>query len=321
MLVVTNRCLNAEHIHDGVGGKDAFGEQVNENGPNELRLAHADKRGGSWRVRLVPEPTKITAATVPSRAEFLKLLKQTRDAGRHCLFFVHGFNKTFPETLEQGWRLKQRFGVELVLFSWPSSPGGFVVDEYRSARRIAQASFGAFDALLEKFARYQKELPFDKDALVACDSTVNLMTYSLGNYLFQNYVVSNEYADETRVFSNVLLCQADVDNAGHADWVERVVAAQRIYVTINENDKILGYSEAQNNYARLGRLAANLDSRNALYFDFTGGEGVGNTHQLWGEVENPVVKRFFKAVFHGERAEALAGYRYDQHVNVWRIGA
>lgn len=253
MLVVTNRNIQQEHFSNGIGDEEAFGEGCNEKGPNELRLAHA-----------------------------------------------------------------QRKRVEAVVFSWPANPGGFPVDEYRQARRIAQASFGALDALFEKFGNYLREDEFDKEELLGCMVTVNLMTYSLGNYLFQNYVLSNEYADETRMFTNVVLCQADVDSAGHPAWVERVVAGQRICVTINENDKILGFSEAVN-YARLGKTVANLEARNAQYYDFTGGARVGNRHQLWGEVNTALAKKFFGTLFAGGRPEDAGGFDFDARVNAWRI--
>jgi hypothetical protein len=88
--------------------------------------------------------------------------------------------------------------------------------EYRTAKRNAQASVGALDATLENLGRYLKE-PFNRDALLACEVKFSFLTYSLGNYLFKNYVTDARYEDETRLFENVILCQADVDNRNHED--------------------------------------------------------------------------------------------------------
>jgi hypothetical protein len=101
--------------------------------------------------------------------------------------------------------------------------------------------------------------------------------------------------------------------------LHKLVAGQRIYVTINEKDKILGWSEAQNQRDRLGRTARNLIASNAIYVDFTGGENVGNTHQLWGEVDHPSVIDFFSTCFKGERAEESSGFSYDSRMNAYRI--
>ena len=68
MLVITNRNINHKELDDNIGDETAFGEQVNEKGPNELRLAHATKAGGKWKVELVPEPKNVTPATAPRRS-------------------------------------------------------------------------------------------------------------------------------------------------------------------------------------------------------------------------------------------------------------
>ncbi len=314
MLIMTNR-----HVNDGKTDHTAFGEAPNQKGPNEIRLAHASKNAGEWKVEIVPEPDKLNPDRLPSKIEYLKLRQRCNKSGKHAVFFIHGFNKTFPESLEQGLTLEKRYGVEVVLFSWPSSPGGVKWNEYRYARRIAQASFGALDSALDKIGHYSIEDPFNRDALVDCDITLNLMSYSLGNYLFQNYVISNDYAAETRIFTNVVLCQADVDSATHADWVSKIVAGQRVYATINENDKVLGWSESVN-YARLGKTLDNLDSPNALYIDVTRGKGVGKEHQVWGPgIKNSAVKEFFRRVFEGGRGEETEGFAFDGRVNAFRL--
>jgi hypothetical protein len=64
---------------------------------------------------------------------------------------------------------------------------------------------------------------------------------------------------------------------------------------------------------------ANLDSSSALYFDFTGGKGVGTKHQLWGEVKSATVKNFFQLILTGERGEGAAGFAFDPHHNAYRI--
>jgi esterase/lipase superfamily enzyme len=320
MLVVTNRNIVASNFKNGDGDENGFGEKTNAKGPNELRFAKAEKKGSGWVLHLVAEPKDMTLETVPSRVEFQNLAKRCVAGKKNCLFYVHGYNKPFPETLEQGWLLQERYGLEVVVFSWPSNTGGLPPVEYRQARRIAQASFGAFDSLLEKFSIYLREwqTPMDEASLEKCGVSVNLMTHSLGNYLFEHYVLSAAYQAETRIFTNVILSQADVNSVDHRKWVDKVVAGQRLYVTINENDKTLGWSETLNP-PRLGRTLANLTSPNATYFDFTNGSNVGNKHQLWGEVKNSTVKTYFDAVLNGKRGEDIVGFSYDSRLNAFRL--
>ena len=143
------------------------------------------------------------------------------------------------------------------------------------------------------------------------------MTYSLGNYLFQNYVTDSIYEDETRIFENVILCQADVDNEDHAQWVDMIEAGKRIYITINENDWVLKWSDVNFQKDRLGRTARNLNSTKALYFDFTDGENVEKTHGVFYKDTNSVVKQFFTTVLNGRRGETIEGMVYDQRKNAY----
>lgn len=319
MLVITNRNLSAKLESEGVDGEEAFGERQNAKGANEIRLAHATRAGKKWKVELVPEPAKLTPENLPSRLEFRNTIARCEEKRRDCLLYVHGFGKSFVEALEQGRRLEQRYGVEVVLFTWPTNPGGIVTKEYRDVKRTAFASSGAFDRVLERIGVYMAEPEFNRDRLVKCGVNLNLMTYSMGNFLLQNYVLSEFYGRETDMFTNVVLCQADCDNANHDSWLSKLVAGQRIYVTINEKDKVLFWSEKHNQRNRLGRTAKNLVSTNAVYVDFTGGNGVGNAHQLWGEVENEKVINFFRSALSGGRAEETAGFVYDSRRNAFQL--
>lgn len=318
MLVITNRNLNKNFATTGVGDEKSFGEQVNTDGPNEIRLANVKKDGKKWVVELVKEPKNLTPKNLPSKYQFEQVLHRCKEGKKNCLFFVHGYNKPFEETLEQAWKLQTRYNLEVVLFSWPSNTGGTPIEEYKNVKRVARTSTGAIDSSFEKLAKYV-QMPFNKEALMSCNVSLNLMTYSMGNFLFQSYVEGSTYDGETRMFSNVILCQADCDNDGHEKWVENIQAGKRVYITINENDKILGWSDANFQKDRLGRTSRNLIAKNAVYFDFTESKGMGNTHQIWGEDTNVVVKSFFKNVLNGERGEATKGLYYDERINAFKI--
>lgn len=318
MLIITNRNINKSNFKNGVGDHNAFGDGVNSKGPNEVRLAEAEKVGGKWQVKLVKEPSKITVNNIPSKKMFDKMRDDLTSNKKNCVFFVHGFNQSFEKNLEKASDLARIHEVEVVVFSWPSNPGGITTKEYRTAKRNAQASVGALDATLEKLGEYLKE-PFNKEALEKCNIKLSFMTYSLGNFLFQNYVINSVYESETRIFDNVILCQADVDNKGHAHWVEKIEAGKRVYITINENDWVLKWSDANFQKDRLGRTARDLNAQNASYFDFTDGPKVGNTHGLFYEETNDIVKSVFTAALNGERAERTEGLIFDPILNAYRF--
>lgn len=319
MLVVTNRnILNLHAKNEGL-----FGEHENEKGASEIRLAHATSipngsKKNTWLVELVDEPEKTTRKNAPSRKEFIKILKLCQDNNKNCLFYVHGYNKSFEESLGQGWRLQELYGVEVVLFSWPSNSGGVVFKEYKAAKRTATVSTAALDSIFERLAEYLRA-PFDKKALENCNVSVSFMAYSMGNLLFKSYVESGFYNEETNIFSNVVLCQADCDSHDHDHWVDKIQVGKNIYITINEKDKILGWSDANFQRDRLGRTAKNLCSKKAFYFDFTESKGVGMEHQVWGKVENEDIIEFFRRALSGQRGETTPNFKYNPDLNLYRL--
>lgn len=318
MLIVTNRIILEKNFKNGVGNHKAFGDELNLKGPNEVRLAHAKKVKGKWQVRLVKEPAKIKANNIPSKKEFDDMRDSLIKSRKNCVFFVHGFNQTFEKNLEKSLSLEEEHDVKVVAFSWPAKPGGFVTDEYKDAKMAARASVGALDLTLEKMGRYLKR-PFNRSALKKCNTKFSLLAHSLGNYIFQNYATNSIYEGETRIFDNIVLCQPDVDNEGHCEWVNRIQASKRVYVTINENDFVLKWSDINFQKARLGRTAINLNSTNAAYFDFTDGPDVGRTHELFYVKTNDVVKKFFETVLNGRRGESVSGLTYDSRSNTYRF--
>jgi esterase/lipase superfamily enzyme len=318
MLIITNRNIIKSNFKNGIGDEGAFGDEVNSKGPNEVRLAYANHTRGKWQVKLVDEPRQINEDNIPSRNEFDKLKKNLVKDKKNCVFFIHGFNQSFKKNLKKCLELERQHKVEVVAFSWPSNPGGFVKKEYRNAKRTAKASVGALDSTLEKLGNYLKA-PFNKAELEKCNVKFSLLVYSLGDFLFQNYVNDAQYEDETRIFDNVILCQADVDNEGHANWVDTIEAGKRIYITINENDQVLKWSDANFQKDRLGRTARNLDSNKATYFDFTDGPNVGSTHGLFYKKTNPVIKNFFSTTLNGGRGELVKGLKYDSRINAFRF--
>jgi esterase/lipase superfamily enzyme len=292
-----------------------FGERPNINGPAEVRLAWAEKQGRKWSVSLVPEKSGMLSDSLPSKNVFKEFKKLLVDAGKNCVFYVHGYNQDFKESLSEGWDLQKRYGVGVIVFSWASNPGGIPPLEYPKARAIAGASSPAIDMTLEKLGRYLSE-----EADPDCPISLNLLTHSLGNYLFQRFVEKPLFAGETRIFDNLVLHQADVDNGGHELWVDKLRYARRIYVTINENDKILDISDVVNP-DRLGNTASGLVADRAIYLDFTDADKVRKSHQLFGKPadKNSVVKDYFTQILNGKPGERISGIRFNPGKNAYDV--
>ncbi len=314
MFVVTNRNLQPNEPPE-----KRFGETFNAKGPNELRLAEAKKVGGSWQVNVLPDKITYQGEEMwASEVAFLQVQARMCEQAKNCLFFVHGYNTDFEAALEGGNRLETLYGLEIVVFTWPSNGGGVRGTlDYRSDKRDTALSVNALDRCFEKLAGYLR-----KHAETACNQNFNLALYSMGSYLFKRLLQSSVYQGETLLFDNIALLAADVNNPGHAEWVDRVQYRNRLYITINEDDFALAASRLKpgpQQLARLGHWIQNLNSRNAIYLDFTDAEHVGNSHAyFWDDaLDNPIVKRVFEDAFNGRRVER--GLEYNSRSGAYKI--
>lgn len=322
MLIVTNR-----NLQDSEEAEQLFGPGFNKDGPDELRLASATKTGEKWEVVLHGDVVKRNGADMhASEDQFLSMQERMAEKRRNCLVFVHGFNNDFLDVLERAHRFERNYDVEVVAFTWPANGRGVALGRiggaasYKSDKRDAARSAIALDRALEKLGGY-----FDKyrDETRRCNMRVSLLMHSMGNYLFKNLMRSSVYQGETSIFDNIILAAADVNNAAHEDWVDRIQCRRRIYVTINEDDDALALSRAKfgdKQRARLGHFAQNLNSRQAVYVDFSGAEHVGDSHAYFegDPIENPMVKRVFDRMINGRAAEH--GLGYDIHSRTYRLG-
>lgn len=341
MYLVTNRSLD-----ENAQGLARLGSTPSEKGPNELRLVEATRRGRGWEISILPDrltpEMKAEIGMDPDEEAFAsryvasRILRRIRDEKRNLLVFVHGYNNDLKAVLDRAQGLAERYKVEVLAFTWPALGGGAPGTlNYRTDKRHARASNGAFERVLIKVheyllgfnqdlmtdARHKAERKFPDNpekqdehfaelASKGCPFTVNLMLHSMGNYLYKHMLLSTATEGNQLTFDNVVLVAADTNNQEHALWVDRIVCRKGVYVTINENDSALGLSrmkvgEAQ--LARLGHWRHNLDARQALYVDFTDAPSVGNSHAYFegAPVRSAAsaVRRFFHRVLNGERAE------------------
>ena len=310
ILVVTNRNINDSSATD----VSLFGEGTNAKGPSEIRLAWAQYKNGDWELELIEEPPVLTPYTVPSRDVFASCVDSLQETGRSCVLYVHGYDKTFQDTLDQARIVHDKYQVATVVFSWPSNPGGIIVTEYARARATAQNSTTALDRVIGLLDRYVRtETPDD------CAISFNCLSHSLGNFILESFVRSPIFGGQTRLFDNIVVHQADVDRDQHTDWMQKMQFARRIYVTVNERDAVLNASDIVNP-DRLGNTLHGPTLDRPFYVDFTDADEVGKTHQLFGEaLDNPQVKDFFRYALTGQAAHEKIGLPFDQDSGFYTV--
>jgi esterase/lipase superfamily enzyme len=275
----------------------------------------------------------------------------SRKKGRDIVLYVHGFNNSFADVLDRCRGISEQFDVEVVAFTWPANGGGAKgILDYLEDKRDAQASVVALDRVLEKSremlvrarSAFLDELAAEaierfpesgekqrefiaRKADQQCPFRVSLFLHSMGNYLFERTLKSSALRGDQLVFDNILMVAADVNNPGHAEWVEKIQVRNRLYIAINEDDYALRASRMKGGdeqLARLGHYPYNLTAKQAVYVDFTDAPHVGQSHAYFegAALKNDNVRRFFDAAVHGLRAEDAVSLRYDASRNLHRFG-
>ncbi len=281
-----------------------------------------------------------------------RVISEARRSNKNILLFVHGYNNKVGDALNRAKQLQEDFNVIPVIFSWPANGGGARGTlSYLSDKQDAQCSTPAFSRVLEKVSalmikftklaleeiKSELEQGMDEDELRGsdyyakrnemlegyCPVRLTLLTHSMGNYLLKKTIETHFNAGFTSAFDNVLLVAADTNNYKHEEWVDKIGARRRVYITINENDYALAASRikpGEEQKARLGHYRRRLNSEIARYIDFTDASDVGNSHSYFAEqaLQNDRVRTFFDKALNGEEAES--GVEYSVANNVYRIG-
>lgn len=297
------------------------------------------------------DPRPVYASRYVAYKTLLQLRARQKKTGKApaVTFFVHGFNNDVEAVLDRAHTLESLYGVHVIAFTWPANGGGVSgVLSYKSDKRDALASVGALDRAIAKVNEYMQELnqprvddaevhaevkhgddaerwdeQFTREMMRQCPFTLNLILHSMGNYLYKGFMGSSSYRGHLLVFDNVLLVAADTNNADHVEWVDRIQCRKRVYITVNENDVALRASRlkaGEEQKARLGHWPHNLDSRRAMYVDFTGASHVGDSHAYFEGTpaqRNAKVRAFFELALHGEAAER--GLSFDGARNMYRV--
>ncbi len=313
MYVVTNRNLQPDQPPE-----QRFGKKFNEVDPSELRLAEVDLVDGSWQLEILDDTKTYEGREMPaSEMAFLETQKRMCQNSSNCLIFCHGYNTDFEGALESAFNIQDTYqDLEVILFSWPSDGDG--VPTYRSDKREASQSVYALDRFFEKLDYYLKKYRDRR-----CGQKISLAMYSMGVYLLEHLLKSPIYEGETLFFDNIIMMSGDANNQNHADWVDRIKCRNRLFITINEDDFALGFSElkgGKEQEARLGNTARNLNSNNATYLDFTDAQSVNNAHNYFSKKEplkNPLVKETFQIAFSGGRAER--GLNFDAGIGAYKV--
>lgn len=299
-----------------------------------------------YTLEIIPDVDKNSDDKPPSVALFNNILKQIKadksGSSDQWLLFVHGYNNQFHESIESAMRLAYRYKtvrqsqqninttINIILFSWPSHPGGLIsnpINAYKRTQRAAIQSAQAFSRLLDRLESLLI-IPARKDRSLANalrDVKLSLVCHSLGNLVLQSYVSMPPQGMHNDLFRRVILHQADVDEANHAAWINQMSITKDTWITLNEFDVVLrflsNFANGLNpiNPPRLGQGTTNPAAK-AIYVNCTKAKSVTTDHNLF-LASNPRLQTLCSSLMDGS-IDPLGSLGLNQdtaHPNVWRF--
>ncbi|MCC2615225.1 alpha/beta hydrolase [Aestuariibacter halophilus] len=284
-----------------------LGDDFNPMGNEYLRVARL-VTGEQLSLEFLTEDPDLP---LPSEQVFTQLELDNKP----CCLFIHGFNQDLAKNLGKCQEI-ERFGVNVIAFSWPSNPGPqsifWKIKEYRRARQNARRSAVALERFFDKFNEY-------RETHGHLQNIRSLVVHSMGNYLMQSFVAGMGFAQQTAFLDNILLHQADVDSLGHQHWADDLARHSRVMATVNETDDVLDFSDILNP-DRLGNTLGNLNSSVMHYFNFGRVPHAVNKHRLWIDdvVAHARAKTFFQQVFSGSKVQT-GDLDYDADRNCYHL--
>lgn len=220
-----------------------------------LRNDLSDKGELSFLVASNCQDTCWSVTPFKSFNKGMDLMPKDRD----FVFFIHGHGKGFPQVLKRSAEISQRYGVNVVVFDWPSQNGNF----NRSLTMVRHGTYNLEEAL-DLYATYKtKFLP---------DSIHHTMfMHSLGNYQLIRLILDNkaDIVANGTLFNNIIFNAPAIKHKKHNRLLNQISQGNHLYVMYNKNDWVLNGATLLMWSRQLGTRAMPPLADEVVYLDFT----------------------------------------------------
>lgn len=226
------------------------------------------------------------------------------------VIFIHGDGKTLQSSVERAREIQKLHKVNVLVYSWPSKDEDMNgIRNFKNSYQNVELSTPQLFSFLKEFSTFQAS---DKNPFT--DQNLSLFLHSLGNYYLERLSVDG-YLDQlnAKIFDNVIINAAAVEQEGHNLWVEKIRFADRIYINSNDDDMSLSGLRFLTKLGRqLGESAIEPYAKNAIYINFTKAVGfpgsMGPSHSYYFATvtdKSTNIRNYYTTILHGNEAELL----------------
>lgn len=212
------------------------------------------------------------------------------DKSKNMLVYVNGYNKTFDGTVKGGQMLFKRYGVNAIMFDWPTEQRPIRITA-KNARKVSNS----LAISLIEIDRISHDL--------FPETKLSLVFHSMGNHVARHLVKSGdiELLDENTI-DNIILNAAAVKSYDHDRWVEKLKLKEEVYIVFNKYDYVLRGASIMRGARQLGNVALGELADNANYINLSDIAEKEHSYYLGetiAEKKNPEIFEFYNTVFQG----------------------
>ena len=236
------------------------------------------------------------------------------------LVYVHGDSQTPDLAFTRGFQLQSEYQVNVIVFSWPSKDpdlGG--LQNFKNSKNLIEKGAPDFVEFVQQLDSWKKINTSGQNI------NLSLFLHSLGNYYLERLVTDSILQGiNHKIFENVVLNAAAVNQKNHHVWLEKINFQERIFVNSNSKDMTLkGVSLFTNGDTQLGEKAMGDFASNANYINFSQAldkeMNFGLLHGYYVGVipgKYPNIYKYYRAIFHGQPVEFSSPEMFVQNDSI-----
>lgn len=232
-------------------------------------------------------------------AEALDKLFAENDGNDNVVLYVHGRaggKKKEPiKSLKSVMpSLRDDYTAKVIMFYWPGADEGGVKGFPEKRAREAAPALAETLLALNQYKRANSER--------LKNVKLTLILHSMGNIVFEEFL--NAYKPgslEKQLFDTVVLSSSASKSKDHASWLRKMDFSPHLYVTVNDDDKIL-ISAGILRGKRLGKeIVDKVLASQATYVDVTNAH-VNHAYFISsGQEDNICLEEFYEKIMNGEK--------------------
>ena len=221
-------------------------------------------------------------------------------ANNDWVVYTEGFGKIFTTGLYRGLSMTVQHSVNVLYLDYPSfSTSKKTLGNYTFALDNAKQAGNDFLPILQQVKGM-------KEAGMLGNGRLSLFFHSMGNNAIRELVREDKLTalNKDVWVDNLILNSACVPERKHAEWVDKISFAKRVYINYNPKDFTLGGAKLMSLSRQLGEGSRGTMSKQATYVNFNMlcGPNHSNFVRLVSHYKAPdMALAYYRILFHGKR--------------------